>query len=164
MTRTSRTGKRPRFAAAAASGWHDLLMDQDDPEKRIAELERQLAEHKRMAELKRQQAGPVNSPVVTPEYVQSVAFSKPPIGKRGYNEDEVDCYLELIATTLRDPTASGGVTPADIRNVAFSKPPIGKRGYNEDEVDAFLDLVEIELTRRADQGARPLPDPGPSDY
>jgi endonuclease/exonuclease/phosphatase (EEP) superfamily protein YafD len=31
-------------------------MDQDDPEKRIAELERQLAEQKRIAELKRQLA------------------------------------------------------------------------------------------------------------
>jgi hypothetical protein len=32
-----------------------LLMDQDDPEKRIAELERQLAEQKRMAALQHQQ-------------------------------------------------------------------------------------------------------------
>jgi DivIVA domain-containing protein len=55
-------------------------MDQDDAEKRIAELERQLAERSR----------PVNSPAgggLTAEQVHNVAFSKPPIGKRGYNED-----------------------------------------------------------------------------
>jgi DivIVA domain-containing protein len=122
-------------------------MDQDDPENRIAALERQLAEQKNMAEPEHLE----KRPVVTPEDVHNVAFSKPPIGKRGYNGDEVDYYLERIEATLRDPTASGGVTPADIRNVAFSKPPIGQRGYNGDEVDAFLDRVEIELTRRLEE-------------
>lgn len=28
--------------------------------------------------------------------VHNVAFSKPPIGKRGYNEDEVDAFLDLV--------------------------------------------------------------------
>jgi DivIVA domain-containing protein len=111
-------------------------MDQDDRESRVAELERQLAES-------------VERPVVTAVDVHTVAFCKPPFGKRGYNEEEVDALLERVEATLRDPTATDGVTPADIHNVAFSKPPIGKRGYNEDEVDAFLDRVEIELTRRA---------------
>ena len=41
---------------SAAGGWHDLLMDQDDPEKRIAELEQQVAEQKRIADLERQLA------------------------------------------------------------------------------------------------------------
>ena len=27
--------------------------------------------------------------------VHNVAFSKPPIGKRGYNEDEVDQFLDI---------------------------------------------------------------------
>ena len=29
---------------------------------------------------------------LTPADVHNVAFSKPPIGKRGYNEDEVDAF------------------------------------------------------------------------
>jgi DivIVA domain-containing protein len=120
-------------------------MEPQNPEDRIAELERQLAERKHMAELKRQQAGPVNSPVVTPDDIRNVAFSKPPIGRRGYNEDEVDAFLDRVAAALQDPTASSGVTPADIHDVAFSKPPIGKRGYNEDEVDTFLDRVAAAL-------------------
>jgi hypothetical protein len=35
-------------------GWEDSLVNQDDPEKRIVELERQLAEQKRAAESERQ--------------------------------------------------------------------------------------------------------------
>jgi DivIVA domain-containing protein len=97
--------------------------------------------------------------VITPEDVHNVAFSKPPIGQRGYNQDEVDAFLNRVEATLRDPTA--GVTPADVRNVAFSKPPFGLRGYNADEVRAFLDVVEMELTRRAadDGGPRDVGKP-----
>jgi DivIVA domain-containing protein len=29
-----------------------------------------------------------------------VAFSKPPIGKRGYNEDQVDAFLEVLEATI----------------------------------------------------------------
>ena len=39
------------FAAPAAPRWDPLVVDQDDPEARIAELERQLAEQKRGADL-----------------------------------------------------------------------------------------------------------------
>jgi hypothetical protein len=39
------------FFPAQLPRWDDLLMDEDDPEKRIAELERQLAERKRGADL-----------------------------------------------------------------------------------------------------------------
>jgi hypothetical protein len=49
-------GGRPRLAAATASEWDYSLMDEETPETRIAELERQLAEQKRIAELERQLA------------------------------------------------------------------------------------------------------------
>ena len=55
---------------------------------------------------------------LTPADVHNVAFSKPPIGKRGYNEDEVDQFLDLVEDTLaelqdendelRGQAASGG--------------------------------------------------------
>ena len=83
---------------------------------------------------------------LTLEDVHNIAFSKPPLGKRGYNEDDVDELLELVEAALRNRT---GLTPEDVRDVAFSKPPAGKRGYNQDEVDAFLDRVEEELKHRA---------------
>ncbi len=70
-------------------------MAQDDPEQRIADLERQLAERSASA----LGASP-NSGGLTPEQVHTVAFSKPPWGKRGYNEDEVDEFLELVEIEL----------------------------------------------------------------
>ena len=111
-------------------------MDHDDPEKRIADLERQLAQSR--------VAHPGASSRLTAEQVHNVAFSKPPWGKRGYNEDEVDAFLDRVEAALRDPMRRL-LTPEQVRGVAFSKPPIGTRGYNEDEVDAFLDVVAEQL-------------------
>jgi DivIVA domain-containing protein len=123
--------------------WDHLLVAEDDSERRIADLERRLAQP-RAADGRDGSA----SERLTSEQVHLVAFSKPPLFKRGYNEDEVDAFLERVESTLRDRTAFGGLTAADLHNVAFSKPPLGKRGYNEDEVDAFVELVKIELSRR----------------
>jgi DivIVA domain-containing protein len=119
-------------------------MEQDDPEKRIADLERRLAE----SPAANAPDAFTTSDRLTPEQVHNLAFSKPPLFKRGYNEDEVDALLDRVETTLRDPTAAGALTPGDLQNVAFAKPPLGARGYNEDEVDAFVELVKIELPRR----------------
>jgi DivIVA domain-containing protein len=38
---------------------------------------------------------------LTPADVHNVAFSKPPISKRGYNEDEVDAFLDIVEAELR---------------------------------------------------------------
>jgi DivIVA domain-containing protein len=32
--------------------------------------------------------------------VRQVCFTKPPIGKRGYNEDEVDSFLDALGATI----------------------------------------------------------------
>jgi DivIVA domain-containing protein len=129
-----------------------LLVDEDNPEKRISELERQLADQKPTA-----QPEHIDQRPLTPEDIHNLAFSNPARGRRGYHEDEVDAFLDRVEATLRDPTARGGVTSADIHNVSFSKPQIGRRGYNEDEVDAFLGRVAIELAGRA--GQRPAVGP-----
>jgi DivIVA domain-containing protein len=89
------------------------------------------------------------------EAVHNVAFSKPPIGKRGYNQDEVDAFLDFLEAALRDP-ARRALLPDQVRNVAFAKPPIGKRGYNEDEVDAFLDDIARQV-----EGSPPVTAAGP---
>ena len=73
-------------------------MDQDDPEKRIAELERQLAQPR----ANRDYTWAAPTPTVptggflSADHVRNMAFSKPPIGKRGYNEDEVDGFLTAL--------------------------------------------------------------------
>jgi DivIVA domain-containing protein len=109
-----------------------LGVSQDDPEARVAELERRLAQTR----------------------VARPAFSEASRSQGGYHRNEVDAFLDRVEATLRDPMAAGGVTPADLDDVAFSQPPIGKRGYAEGQVDAYLDLLKIELTRRP-AGQRP---------
>src|SRR5947209_13143416 len=37
---------------------------------------------------------------VTAADVRNVVFSKPPIGKRGYHEDEVDAFLDVVGAEL----------------------------------------------------------------
>jgi DivIVA domain-containing protein len=85
---------------------------------------------------------------LTPADVHNVAFSKPPIGRRGYNDAEVNAFLDRVEAALQDPTGRT-LTAEQVRNVAFSKPPIGRRGYNPAEVDAFMQLVEQQLRSRA---------------
>ncbi|WP_123029123.1 DivIVA domain-containing protein [Mycolicibacterium stellerae] len=86
---------------------------------------------------------------LTANEVRETTFGKPPWGKRGYNEDEVDDFITHVVARLE---GRGGLTADDVHNVAFSKPSFGKRGYNEAEVDAFLETVEATiagLDRRA---------------
>jgi DivIVA domain-containing protein len=79
-------------------------MDRDDPEKRISELERRLAEPRPAAKDWRYPLTTGGS--LTPEQVRDVTFSKPPIGTRGYNEDEVDAFLDRVEATLAGPSES----------------------------------------------------------
>jgi DivIVA domain-containing protein len=130
-------------------------VDHDDPERRIDELESQLADWKHVAQPERVD----DSSGLTPDDVHNLAFSSAKGGRRGYHEHEVDAFLDRVEATLRDPTASDRLAAADVGNVAFSRAPIGRRGYDEDEVEAFLRRVAVELARRSGQ---PLaPDPGP---
>jgi DivIVA domain-containing protein len=70
---------------------------------------------------------------------RETVFGRPPIGRRGYNEDEVDAFLEQVIARLE---GRGRLTAADVHDVGFSKPALFKRGYNSDEVDAFLQRAE----------------------
>ena len=58
---------------------------------------------------------------LTPADVHNVAFSKPPIGKRGYNEDEVDAFLDLVETELTRLIEEDG----DIRWIVKEMPILG---------------------------------------
>ncbi|WP_068186221.1 DivIVA domain-containing protein [Mycobacterium sp. UM_CSW] len=99
-----------------------------------------------------------------PERVRNVAFGPPPMGKRGYNEDQVDAFLDWVEAALRDP-GRGGLTVEQIRDVTFSKPPIGKRGYHRDEVDAFLDSVARQVGGPGGSPSEPAPgDRPPTRY
>jgi DivIVA domain-containing protein len=79
---------------------------------------------------------------LTAEDVRSATFSKPPLGKRGYDEKSVDDFLQLAARRL---DGLGPLSADDVRNVCFPKPPMFSRGYHEDEVDAFLDRLAATI-------------------
>jgi DivIVA domain-containing protein len=60
---------------------------------------------------------------LTPADVHNVVFKKPPIGKRGYDEDEVDAFLDVVEAELarlieenNDLRASGGSGSAPVRD------------------------------------------------
>ncbi|MEU4247020.1 DivIVA domain-containing protein [Amycolatopsis sp. NPDC026612] len=79
---------------------------------------------------------------MTPEYARSIAFGKPRFGRRGYNEDEVDAFLDLIAEALAGRNI---LTPDDIHYVEFTIMPVGMRSYDQAQVDLFLDEAEAAL-------------------
>lgn len=79
---------------------------------------------------------------MTPDEVRAIAFGKPRFGRRGYNEDEVDAFLDLIAEALAGRNI---LTPDDIHYVEFTIMPIGMRSYDQAQVDLFLDEAEAAL-------------------
>lgn len=81
--------------------------------------------------------------------VRAVQFGKPPFGRRGYDEIEVDDFLRKVTDSLAQARGVPPLDPEEVHQVAFRKPRLGSRGYDEDEVDAFLDLVEAELRWRS---------------
>lgn len=91
--------------------------------------------------------------------VRNITFRKPPLGKRGYDEEDVDAFLRLVMAVL-DSAPGARLTADDVRQVKFRKPPLGRRGYDEDEVDSFLDLITTELRHRATEVAVPRPRSG----
>lgn len=72
----------------------------------------------------------------------------------GYDEDEVDSFLDRVALALADPAEGPQrMRAADIRNTLFTTTRL-REGYDMDEVDSFLDRVELEFQRREGLGAR----------
>jgi DivIVA domain-containing protein len=90
----------------------------------------------------------MSAPRLTSQDLRYATFGKPPWGKRGYNEDEVDAFLQLAASRL---DGYGNLSADDVHAASFSKPAIGKRGYNEDEVDEFLEAVAATIASLDDR-------------
>jgi DivIVA domain-containing protein len=86
--------------------------------------------------------------LLTPDDVHRMQFTQAAVGRRGYDTDEVDAFLDLVAATLAHG-GPGSLTIADVRAVRFTDARLGTRGYTRDEVDAFLDLVVTALEHGA---------------
>ena len=83
---------------------------------------------------------------LTPADVHNVAFSKPPIGKRGYNEDEVDAFLDLVEAEL-------GRLIEENNDLREQVGPMVQRESETARLDE-LGLVEGHRARVADLHAR----------
>ncbi|WP_276002048.1 DivIVA domain-containing protein [Mycobacterium interjectum] len=65
---------------------------------------------------------------LTADQVRHVAFAKPPIGKRGYNEDEVDQFLETVAAQLQPGSGAPSTGRSHARDPA--RESTGRRFLN----------------------------------
>ena len=90
---------------------------------------------------------------LTARDVRTAAFGKPPRGRRGYQESQVDRFLDRVENTL---LGQDDLTAQEVREVRFSRPVFGRRGYDETEVDTFLARVEKQL-RDSPPGPRAIP-------
>ncbi|GAA1709653.1 hypothetical protein GCM10009765_68640 [Fodinicola feengrottensis] len=75
--------------------------------------------------------------------IDKAAFRGPAQGMRGYDEGDVDTFLNWVSNRCLTGVF---VLPAEIQNVSFSKPQLGRRGYAEQEVDEFLDWMQAAVT------------------
>jgi DivIVA domain-containing protein len=88
--------------------------------------------------------------------VRAVRFRKAPIGSRGYDEEDVDEFLDSIEAALR------GVREMDLDELSdpnLGRSPLGKRGYRYEDVDAFVERVIAEWPGSADSASGTAPSP-----
>lgn len=96
---------------------------------------------------------------LTPSDVRTVAFRKPPIGKRGYDEKEVDDFLDKVERTL---VALGEEISALRAQLGAGGPvdpyaAVAVRAAGEDAVLVELDLIKTRLARIEAALVTPLP-------
>ncbi|WP_040517830.1 DivIVA domain-containing protein [Gordonia neofelifaecis] len=90
---------------------------------------------------------------LTPADVHNVAFSKPPIGKRGYNEDEVDQFLDFVEAELARL----------IDENTDLKQRVGELETELDEARAGAPEGRTQaFTAVAEQAPAPAPEPAPA--
>jgi DivIVA domain-containing protein len=82
-------------------------------------------------------------PNLTPADVRNVAFSKPPIGRRGYDEEQVDAFLDQVERTL----AAMGEEIEMLRAQLRGGPGSSSYGAANDPVLVELDQIKIRLAR-----------------
>ncbi|MEV0704302.1 DivIVA domain-containing protein [Saccharopolyspora sp. NPDC050389] len=82
------------------------------------------------------------TPQLTPEAIGSVVLHGSAGNERGYDEAEVDDFLDRVAATLR---GADTLTSKDVQSVAFRAQPEAGTGYDRAEVDSLLDLIAERL-------------------
>ena len=115
---------------------------------------------------------------LTPADVHNVAFKKPPIGKRGYDEDEVDAFLDEVERELvrlvEDnnelraqleraahggapvPAATGGAPEHLIAENADLKDQLDRLHQEKAQADQMVRQAQQELEQLHSQGGAPM--------
>jgi DivIVA domain-containing protein len=88
---------------------------------------------------------------LTPDDVRNAKFRSVRRGKRGYDEHEVDVFLDRVEATLRGEDT---LTADDVLAAKFRPRQRRKLAYVDKDVDAFLDKVAKELRRGDTRGPR----------
>lgn len=79
---------------------------------------------------------------LTIDDIHAVRFASPALGTRGYDERDVDSFLDAVIDAL---DGCRELTVTDVHNVEFSRAPLLRRGYDEQQVDSFLDAIADAL-------------------
>jgi DivIVA domain-containing protein len=113
-----------------------------------------------------------------PVDVRNVAFGKPPAGRRGYDETEVDQFLDLVERTLSqlyheiallrgEPTTPGGHSGLQLALPSGPTAGLGGGlggpagpGPGEEAILAELDQIKVRLARIESAVTRPAPEYG----
>jgi DivIVA domain-containing protein len=97
---------------------------------------------------------------LTPADVHNVAFKKPPIGKRGYDEEEVDAFLDEVERELARLIEENNELRAQVERGGRGGPPPGpgadpRLGAELNDLKAQLDRVQRDKAA-AEQAARAM--------
>lgn len=100
--------------------------------------------------------------MLTPDDVHDVVFARARRRHSGYDEAEVDRFLDRVEAAL---AGAAELTARDALTVEFSPRMPGKQAYKKTQVDAFLERIALTLLRRealeSDEDGRPSPAPQP---
>ncbi|MEV0272992.1 MAG: DivIVA domain-containing protein [Hamadaea sp.] len=97
---------------------------------------------------------------LTPADVHNVAFKKPPIGKRGYDEEEVDAFLDEVERELARLIEENNELRAQAERGGGGRPPAGPGA--DPRLAAELNELKMQLDRvqrekgEADRAARAM--------
>ena len=97
---------------------------------------------------------------LTPADVHNVAFKKPPIGKRGYDEEEVDAFLDEVERELARLIEENSELRASLERGGGGRGPAGpgadpRLAAENAELEAQFDRINRDKTA-AEQAARAM--------
>jgi DivIVA domain-containing protein len=92
---------------------------------------------------------------LTPADIHNTAFKKPPIGKRGYDEEEVDAFLDEVEQELIRLLEENGALQDQMRRGGGGAGAASTMALSSELTDLMAQLERLQQARsRAEQNAR----------